>query len=130
MTFHYVTEVEEVLPLALASGWKAGAPIDWNGGAKGARPRQRPFSRRRHVFARRVSDPPRGIAGRSASRYVFSVGGMPVPLLHRHAQAGDGFSVLACLREKRRRHATLQHMLNTYAPGRRTSGAGSFQKTS
>ena len=44
MTFHYVKEVEEVLPLALAGGWKAGTPIDWKGGATGgsARPRQRP----------------------------------------------------------------------------------------
>ena len=36
MTFHYIRQVEEVLPLALADGWKAGGPIDWKGGAKGA----------------------------------------------------------------------------------------------
>jgi ATP-dependent Lon protease len=36
MTFHHISQVEEVLPLALAGGWKAGTPIDFKGGAKGS----------------------------------------------------------------------------------------------
>ena len=39
MTFHYVIQVEEVLPLALANGWKVDSSIDWKGGAKGPAPR-------------------------------------------------------------------------------------------
>jgi ATP-dependent Lon protease len=47
MTFHYVTRVEEVLPLALADGWKPGAAIDGPAGKtirRRARREKRPKS--------------------------------------------------------------------------------------
>jgi ATP-dependent Lon protease len=37
MTFHYITRVEEALPLALDNGWTPPAPADAKGGAKPAK---------------------------------------------------------------------------------------------